>query len=167
MGFNIATRPARINDADLLLEMICRLAVLNSAEASVTLEQLREDGFGAHPWFRAVLAEHENRPLGYALWYFAYNATYGTRILHLQHLYVEGAYRRRGIGREMMAAVAREALDYRCAGIVLSVLADQTDAMGFYGALGFAHQDPPDPRLYVDRQGLARLVSAQSGARNA
>jgi GNAT superfamily N-acetyltransferase len=146
-------------DADVLLAMIHRLAIANDAEATITVQQLLDDGFGNRRWFHALIAESDGEPAAYALWHFAYNANYGTRFLQLQHLYVEARRRRMGIGRRLIAAVAREALDQGCVGLVLGVVAGNDDAIAFYRALGFARDDPQDPRFFLDHEGMIGITS--------
>jgi GNAT superfamily N-acetyltransferase len=91
-------------DVDNVLPMIRDLAVVNNDQTTITAEQLREDGFGDDPWFWGLIAERHGRLIGYALWYLTYNASFGTRVLHLHHLYVEPLHRKVGIGRSLMVA---------------------------------------------------------------
>ena len=64
-------------------------------------------GFGARPRFRTLLAEAAGRVQGYALFYPSYGTEFGAKGCYLQDLYVLPEARRGGIGRALMAAVAR------------------------------------------------------------
>ena len=68
---------------------------------------VREEGFGANARFRALLAEHAGRRVGYALFYRAYATEHGECGLYLQDLYIVPEARRQGTGRALMTAVAR------------------------------------------------------------
>ena len=68
---------------------------------------VRAEGFGPNPRFSALIAELSGRPVGYALFYPAYDTDHAARGLYLQDLYVVPDARRQGAGRALMAAVAR------------------------------------------------------------
>ena len=56
---------------------------------------MRKEGFGASPRFRAQIAERDGRPVGYALFYPAYDTDRAARDFYLQDLYVVPEARRR------------------------------------------------------------------------
>jgi GNAT superfamily N-acetyltransferase len=68
---------------------------------------VRAEGFGASPRFRVLIAERDGRPVGYALFFPAYDTDHAERGFYLQDLYVVPAARRQGAGRALMAAVAQ------------------------------------------------------------
>ena len=74
---------------------------------AATVEAFRSLGFSARPRFHTVLAEDEERVLGYALYFPSYDTDCGAKGFYLQDLYVLPEARRRGIGRALMTAVAR------------------------------------------------------------
>jgi ribosomal protein S18 acetylase RimI-like enzyme len=156
---NVEVRDATADDVNVLLPMIYALAIINSAEATVTAAQLREDGFGERRWFHTLIAESQAGTIGYAIWYLTYNASFGTRVLHVHHLYVDANYRRIGVGRQLIAALARAAIDSGCAGLVLGVAAENSPAMGFYEALGFHREHPPNPRYFIDQKKMEDLTN--------
>lgn len=64
------------------------------------------DGFGDRPDFALLVAEdHDGALVGYALFYPAYEPGYAARGLYLADLVVARRARRRGIGRQLVAAV--------------------------------------------------------------
>ena len=67
----LSIRPATVHDAALLTTMIRELAEFErlSHELGATEEGILRDGFGAHPKFRAVIAEWDGQPVGYALFF--------------------------------------------------------------------------------------------------
>ena len=130
-------RPATVGDAALLATMIRELAEFEQQLESVTIraEDLARDGFGDNPRFRALLAEWSGEPAAYAL-FFGYYSTWVGRGLFLEDLFVRAAFRGRGIGTAMLAAVARVALDEGCYGIRWEVLDWNESAVTMYRNLG-------------------------------
>jgi len=130
-------RPAAVDDAALLATMIRELAEFEHELESVAIrpEDLARDGFGPHPRFRALLAEWSGEPAAYAL-FFGYYSTWVGRGLFLEDLFVREAFRGRGIGTAMLAAVARAAVDEGCYGIRWEVLDWNKSAVAMYKNLG-------------------------------
>ena len=64
----LSIRPATIDDAALLTSMIRELAEFEhlAHEMSTTEQDLVREGFGPHPKFRAVIAQWDGEPVGYA-----------------------------------------------------------------------------------------------------
>jgi len=101
-------RAATVEDAALLRSMIWELADYEkgSDEVRITESDLVRDGFGATPQFRALIAEWDGQPAGYAL-FFGYYSTWKGAGFYLEDLFVRPAFRGRGIGSALLAEVAR------------------------------------------------------------
>ena len=138
--------------------MIRELAEFEGWLDQVTIreEDLARDGFGEHPRFRALIAEWEGQPAGYAF-FFGYYSTWAGRGLFLEDLFVREAFRRRGIGKALLAAVARVAVDEHCYGIHWEVLNWNAPAIELYKELGAIFRDPWLPVLLTD-EALRRLA---------
>src|SRR5271163_1607934 len=107
----LSIRPATIGDAGLLRTLIRELAEFEHELDHVVIEEadLARDGFGPDPKFRALIAEWDNQPAGYAL-FFGYYSTWVGPGLYLEDLFVRARFRGEGVGTALMAAVARIAL---------------------------------------------------------
>ena len=151
-------RPATIHDATLLRAMIRELAEFERQLELVTIreEDLARDGFGENPRFRALIAEWEGHPAGYAV-FFGYYSTWTGRGLFLEDLFVREAFRKRGIGRALLAAVARIAVDECCYGIHWEVLDWNEKAIELYTKMGAIFRDQWRPVLLID-DALRRLA---------
>lgn len=125
-------------------------------QVTIREEDLARDGFGEHPRFRALIAEWEGQPAGYAF-FFGYYSTWTGRGLFLEDLFVREAFRRRGIGKALLAAVARIAVDEHCYGIHWEVLNWNAPAIELYTELGAIFRDPWRPVLLTD-EALRRLA---------
>jgi GNAT superfamily N-acetyltransferase len=138
--------------------MIRELAEFEQELQWVTIreEDLARDGFGEHPRFRALVGEWEGKPAGYAL-FFDYFSTWTGRGLFLEDLFVREKFRGRGIGRALLAEVARIAVDEHCYGIHWEVLDWNEKAIALYKALGADFRDQWRPVLLTGEP-LQRLA---------
>jgi ribosomal protein S18 acetylase RimI-like enzyme len=117
----------------------------------LTSEAFRRDGFGPDPAFSCLIAEAEGEALGYALYCRDYDTDRLCRSVYLVDLYVETAARGQGIGRALMAAVAR---DSRAAGAQLmmwTVLKSNQAGRRFYAAIGEESDDQIETGAVGDR----------------
>jgi GNAT superfamily N-acetyltransferase len=139
----LSIRPATINDASLLATMILELAEYEhlAHEASVTAESLARDGFGPKPKFRALIAELDGKPAGYAVFFEFYSTFQGRAGLFLDDIYVRPQMRNQGIGYALLAHVARITWneDYFC--LRWEVLDWNKPAIDFYNRLGAVFMD--------------------------
>jgi GNAT superfamily N-acetyltransferase len=139
----LSIRPATIKDASLLAAMILELAQYEKLdhEAAVTAESIARDGFGPHPKFRAVIAEVDGKPAGYAVFFGFYSTFQGRAGLFLEDLYVRPPLRKQGIGQALLNYVARIAWeeDYFC--MRWEVLDWNKPAIDFYKRLGAVFLD--------------------------
>jgi GNAT superfamily N-acetyltransferase len=144
-------RPATVQDVALLRTMICELAEFERELELVTIreEDLARDGFGKDARFRALIAEWDGQPAGYAL-IFGYYSTWVGRGLFLEDLFVRESFRGRGIGKALLASVARLAVEEQCYGIRWEVLDWNSKAIDLYKQLGARFRDQWRPVLLAD-----------------
>lgn len=144
-------RPATVDDVALLRTMIRELAEYEHELELVTIREddLARDGFGPNQRFRALIAEWDGNPAGYAL-FFDYYTTWVGRGLFLEDLFVRGAFRKRGIGKALLAAVASIAIEEQCYGMHWEVLDWNETAIELYRTLGATFRDQWRPVLLAD-----------------
>ena len=139
----LSIRPATVKDASLLATMILELAQYEKLdhEAAVTAESIARDGFGPHPKFRAIIAELDGKPAGYAVFFGFYSTFQGRAGLFLEDIYVRPPLRKQGIGQALLNYVARIAWeeDYFC--MRWEVLDWNKPAIDFYHRLGAVFLD--------------------------
>lgn len=154
-------RPATVRDAALLRAMIRELAEFEKYVDLVAIgeQELIRDGFGDHPLFRALIAEWDSQPAGYAV-VFDYYSTWGGRGLFLEDLFVRESYRGYGIGKALLAMVARMAVEEKCYGVHWEVLDWNEKAIEFYKGLGAQFRNHWRAVFLTDKplQELARMA---------
>ncbi len=148
-------RPATVHDVALLRTMIRELAEYEHELDRVAIreEDLARDGFGEHPRFRALIAEWDGHAAGYAL-FFEYYSTWTGRGLFLEDLFVREAFRERGIGKALLAAVARAGVEEQCYGIHWEVLDWNEKAIKLYLRLGATFRDQWRPVKIIATRGV-------------
>jgi GNAT superfamily N-acetyltransferase len=151
-------RPAAVDDVALLRTMIRELAEYEHELDLVTIREddLARDGFGPNQRFRALIAEWDGNPAGYAL-FFDYYTTWVGHGLFLEDLFVREVFRKRGSGKALLAAVARIAVAEQCYGIHWEVLDWNDTAIDLYKRLGATFRDQWRPVVLAD-DALRRLA---------
>jgi len=137
----LAIRPLRPQDIPALLAMIQELAEFEHLPVTATAKDLQRDAFGPQPGFRALLAEWDNQPAGYALFYEFYSTFRAQRGLFLEDLFVRSHLRGKGIGRALLVQVAATAVAENYFSLRWEVLDWNTPAIKFYGGLDAVFMD--------------------------
>lgn len=134
----LSIRPAGMDDVPLIRQLIAELADYERlAHAAVaTDEGLRAQLFGAQPAAEVLIGEVDGQPAGFALYFHNFSTFLGKRGLYLEDLFVRPAFRGVGLGRHLMAALARIAVQRDCGRFEWSVLDWNAPAIGFYRRLG-------------------------------
>jgi GNAT superfamily N-acetyltransferase len=153
----LSTRAATIADVPLLRGLIQELADYERESQSVliTEDQLRRDGFGADPRFRAIIAEQDGQPAGYAVFFTCYSTWTGSG-LFLEDLFVREVFRGQGVGKALLCQVAEIARNESYASIRLDVLEWNEPAIKFYKSLGAGYLQQWR-NVLIGPEALARL----------
>ena len=148
-------------DAAAIHRLIVELAIYERAEQEVTttVEQLKEDGFGADAIYRLFVAEVQGDVVGMALWYEKYS-TWKGRCGFLEDLVVRDSHRGKGIGKALFLAVADACAAANYGRMEWQVLDWNEPAIGFYKSLG-AGLDPEWLNGKLTREGLSALASGR------
>ncbi len=133
----LTIRPARAKDIETIFELILGLAKYEQLTDEVTgsPDLLRSHLFGEKPYAEAIVAELENRVIGYALFFHTYSTFLTQPGLYLEDVFVAPEYRRRGVGKALMTSVAKMAFDRGCGRLEWSVLEWNQNAIEFYQSL--------------------------------
>ena len=135
---DIRIDPATERDVPVLLRLIKGLAEYERLASKVvaTEESLHAAFFGPRAVAEAILARAGAEPVGSAVYFLTLSTFAGRTNLYLEDLYVEPQWRRRGVGRKLLARVARIAVERGCGQMSWSVLGWNEPALNFYRAFG-------------------------------
>ena len=139
----LSIRPATDDDVPLIRQLIAELAEYERlADAAVaTDDDLRAQLFGAHPAAEVLIGEVDGEAASFALFFHNFSTFLGKRGLYLEDLFVRPAFRGSGLGRHLMASLARIAVQRDCGRFEWSVLDWNAPAIGFYRTLGAVGMD--------------------------
>ncbi len=154
----LSIRPALAGDVPALNLLIRELAEFERLPVAVTEADLLRDGFGESPRFRALVAEWDGRPAGYAFFFDYYSTFEGRAGLFLEDIFVRDQYRGKGIGKALLSRVASVAREEKCFGVRWQVLDWNTPAIDFYKNLGARFLDEWKT-VSLDGEALARVAA--------
>jgi GNAT superfamily N-acetyltransferase len=131
-------RPAAKEDVPVIANLIRGLARFEKLEDEVVMtEPLLAAGlFGEHPYAEVLLAEDGGKAVGFALFFHNFSTFLGRPGIYLEDLFVVPEHRGRGIGRMLLAHLARVAVERGCGRLEWTVLDWNHDAIRFYARLG-------------------------------
>lgn len=136
MKFKIAR--AKPSDVPELLKLIRELARFEKLEHQFTLTpaRLRCLLFGPRAAGGALVARVSKEAVGYAIYFSTFSSFSGQPGLWLEDLYVSPNFRRSGIGKALIRAVAQIAVRKKCGRFEWSALNWNHNALDFYRSLG-------------------------------
>lgn len=146
----LTVRPATPADVPQILALIRELAEYErdpAAAKATHADMLRalfgdpaRDGPGAG-MADCFMGELDGQVQGVALFFMNFSTWTGRPGIYLEDLFVRPAARGHGLGKALFAAVAREAVDRRCARMEWSVIDWNQPAIDFYKSLGAIPMD--------------------------
>jgi GNAT superfamily N-acetyltransferase len=160
----VTIRFANVDDVPLIRRLIRGLAEYERLveHAVATEADLRDSLFGDEPAAEVLIAELGGAAAGFALFFHNYSTFLGRRGLYLEDLFVLPAHRGHGVGRALMARLARLATDRNCGRFEWWVLDWNESAIRFYKSLG-AHAMNDWTVYRLTGEPLARLAREWPG----
>jgi GNAT superfamily N-acetyltransferase len=155
----ITIRAAKRADAPLIVELIRALASYEKLldEVKVTPEMIEAQLFGPRPMAEAIIGEVDGTPQGFALFFHNFSTFEGRPGIYLEDLFVQTEARGSGLGKALLAHLAKLAIERDCARLEWSVLDWNEPAIGFYRSLGARGMDEWTVNR-VDGDALQRLA---------
>ncbi len=143
MSDDITLRPASRADVPVVLQLIRDLAHYERLEHEVCASEadLAQALFGDRRYAEVLLACAGGTPVGFALFFHNFSTFKGRPGIYLEDLYVRPEARGRGIGKRLLARLARIAVERRCARLEWAVLDWNEPSIGFYRRLGAVAMD--------------------------
>lgn len=136
-------RPATPSDLSVIAQLIRELAAYERLADKVVLNEakLGEHLFGARPYAEVLLAEDAGAVVGLALFFHNYSTFGGRPGIYLEDLFVRPESRGKGLGKALLVALARLAVERDCCKVEWSVLNWNEPSIRFYRSLGAKPQD--------------------------
>jgi GNAT superfamily N-acetyltransferase len=136
-------RRARPEDAADITAMIHALAEFERApdQCTVIETQVSTALFGDLPTVHGHVAEVDGEVAAMALWFLNFSTWDGIAGIYLEDLFVRPAFRRRGLARALLVALAGECVDNGYTRLSWAVLNWNSDAIALYEEVGAQPQD--------------------------
>jgi len=134
----IAIRPATADDVGLVTQFIRDLAEYErlAHEMIATEEDIREALFGERPHAEVIIGYYNGEPAGFALFFHNFSTFLGRPGIYLEDLFVRPELRGHGVGKALLAHLAKLAVERRCGRLEWSVLDWNEPSIAFYKSLG-------------------------------
>lgn len=134
----LLVRKATPADVQAIFHLILALAEYEKLSHTVTgtPESLQEHLFGTRPYAEAIVAEVEEKIVGFALFFYSYSTFLTLPGIYLEDLFVLPEYRGKGIGKKLLSYLARLAVSGGFGRLEWSVLDWNEPAIGFYQKIG-------------------------------
>jgi GNAT superfamily N-acetyltransferase len=135
---NLNIRHAKVEDCQTILSFIVELAIYEKLEHEVvaTTATLEETLFGPTRYAQCIIAEYQSKPVGYALFFNNFSTFTGRPGIYLEDLYVQPKMRGKGFGKNLLAYLAKLAVDSNFTRVEWSVLDWNKPAIDFYRSIG-------------------------------
>jgi GNAT superfamily N-acetyltransferase len=135
---SLTLRPAERADVPLVLAFIRELAEYERLASEVVATEPLLDAalFGERRVAEALIAELDGAPAGFALFFPNFSTFLARPGIYLEDLYVRPPARGRGVGRALLAHLARLAVERGGGRLEWAVLNWNDPAIGFYETLG-------------------------------
>jgi GNAT superfamily N-acetyltransferase len=138
----VQIRFATAADAALIVRLVRELTEYQQEpldNVKLTEADILRDSFGAAPRIETILAEVDGKTAGFTVFFHNYSTWAGRPGIYLLDVYVREWARGYGVGRRLMAEMARLARERGSTKLDLSVLS-WNPARAFYERLGFVAQ---------------------------
>ena len=138
MNNNITIRVAIEKDVPLILKFIRDLAEYEKLlqEVVATESSLKETLFTNKTNAEVIIAEVDEQPVGFVLFFHNFSTFLGRSGIYLEDLFISPKARGQGVGKKVLNYIAKLAKDRNCGRLEWSVLNWNKDAINFYENLG-------------------------------
>lgn len=135
---NAHVRPARPEDCGLVFDLIRELAEYERLSDAVdaTPQMVADALFAERPRVFCDVAEWQGEGVGFALWFYSFSTFRGRHGIYLEDLFVRPSRRSHGLGKLLLASLAKRCVAENLARLEWSVLDWNEPSIDFYKAQG-------------------------------
>ncbi len=159
---SLAIRAAAPADSTLIFDLVRELADYEklAGEVDATSEAIAAALFASEPRLFCDLAEWDGEPAGFAVWFLNFSTFRGRHGIYVEDLFVRPAFRGKGIGKALMAQLAKRCVDDGLARFEWAVLDWNAPSIDFYRSIGTQVMD--EWRICrLSGEALARFANAR------
>jgi GNAT superfamily N-acetyltransferase len=140
---SLLIRTARPADATLIFALVCELADYENLRSEIvaTPETLAAALFTPEPRLSCDIAEWNGEPAGFSIWFLNFSTFRGSHGIYVEDLFVRPGFRGNGIGKALMARLARRCVDEGLARFEWAVLDWNVASVAFYRSIGATVMD--------------------------
>ena len=134
----IHIRPGTVEDTALIFHFIRELAIYERAvdEVTTTKAMLDKALFGDNARAYPLICELNNRPVGFAIYFYNFSTWLGKYGIFLEDLYISPEHRGKGAGKAVLKYLAKLAVKEGCGRFEWNVLDWNEPAIRFYESCG-------------------------------
>ncbi len=130
-------RLATVEDTALILDFIKELAEYeHMSDQVVATQELLQETIFVQKKAEVVIAEYQNRPVGFALFFHNYSTFLGRPGIYLEDLYVKEEMRGMGFGTQILSFLAKLATERGCGRLEWACLDWNEPSIQFYQSMG-------------------------------
>lgn len=131
---NIKIRKSIKKDSKEVIRLIKELADFEKLDPpnATAIRNLIKDMYSKNSPVKVLVAETENKLVGYAFYFYTYSTFLAKKTLYLEDVYVSTDYRKSGIGKMFFKELMKAAKKNKCGRMEWHVLDWNTNAIKFY-----------------------------------
>jgi ribosomal protein S18 acetylase RimI-like enzyme len=155
-------RYARKADIGAIVRLCEEHAAYEGADYSPegTAEQLALHLFSSKKTLQCIVVEHEKNLVGYATCMLEFSTWDASFYMHMDCLYLQEGYRGKGIGKQLLRQVAKEAHRQGCTLVQWQTPESNANAIDFYHRMGATSKHKL--RMYLSGNSLHQLIKKKN-----
>jgi GNAT superfamily N-acetyltransferase len=139
---NFKLRFAEEQDVSIILKFIKELAAYEKLLSEVTAtEEILKESLFERKSAEVIIGEYNGKPVCYALFFYNFSTFLGKPGLYLEDLYVQPEMRGKGIGKIMLAFLAKLVIERNCGRLEWWCLDWNETSIRFYQEMGAVAMD--------------------------
>ena len=131
-------RAARPEDSAFIFALVRELADYEKLthEVDATPEMIAAALFAHEPRLFCDIAEWNGEPAGFAIWFLNFSTFRGRHGIYLEDIFVRPTFRKKGIGKALLARLAARCIEQGYAHFEWAVLDWNKPSIDFYRSIG-------------------------------
>jgi GNAT superfamily N-acetyltransferase len=140
---SLTIRAAERSDSALIFSLVRELADYEklTADVDASEEMIAAALFAPEPRVFCEIAEWDRAPAGFSMWFLNFSSFRGRNGIYVEDLFVRPAFRGRGIGKALMARLAKRCIDQGYGRFEWAVLDWNKPSIDFYRSIGASVMD--------------------------